>query len=69
VAHPRGGRDGAYRSLLDKLPGQCSGGEAQRVARARTLITAPSAFLLDESLSSLDAKLRREMRAEIDRLD
>ena len=54
--------------LLDKLPGQCSGGEAQRVALARTLITEPSAFLLDEPLSSLDAKLRREMRAEIDRL-
>ncbi len=54
--------------LLDKLPAHCSGGEAQRVALARTLITEPSAFLLDEPLASLDAKLRREMRAEIDRL-
>jgi ABC-type sugar transport system ATPase subunit len=54
--------------LLGKLPGQCSGGETQRVALARTLITEPSAFLLDEPLASLDAKLRREMRAEIDRL-
>lgn len=54
--------------LLPKLPGQCSGGEAQRVALARTLITDPGAFLLDEPLASLDAKLRREMRAEIDRL-
>jgi ABC-type sugar transport system ATPase subunit len=54
--------------LLDKLPSQCSGGEAQRVALARTLITEPSTFLLDEPLSNLDAKLRREMRAEIDRL-
>ena len=54
--------------LLDKLPSQCSGGEAQRVALARTLITEPSSFLLDEPLSNLDAKLRREMRAEIDRL-
>ena len=54
--------------LLDKLPGQCSGGEAQRVALARTLVTEPSAFLLDEPLSNLDAKLRRETRAEIDRL-
>jgi ABC-type sugar transport system ATPase subunit len=43
-------------------------GEAQRVAVARTLITDPSAFLLDEPLSNLDAKLRRETRAEIDRL-
>ncbi|MYE13592.1 MAG: ABC transporter ATP-binding protein, partial [Gammaproteobacteria bacterium] len=54
--------------LLHKLPVECSGGEAQRAALARTLITDPAAFLLDEPLSSLDAKLRREMRAEIDRL-
>ena len=54
--------------LLEKLPAQCSGGESQRVAVARTLITDPGAFLLDEPLSSLDAKLRREMRAEVDRL-
>ena len=54
--------------LLDKMPGQCSGGEAQRVALARTLVTNPSTFLLDEPLSSLDAKLRRELRAECDRL-
>ena len=54
--------------LLDKMPGQCSGGESQRVALARTLITEPDTFLLDEPLSSLDAKLRREMRAEVDRL-
>ena len=54
--------------LLQKLPVECSGGEAQRAALARTLITDPSAFLLDEPLSSLDAKLRREMRAEVDRL-
>jgi multiple sugar transport system ATP-binding protein len=54
--------------LLAKLPAQCSGGEAQRVALARTLVTNPSAFLLDEPLSNLDAKLRKEMRAEIDAL-
>ena len=54
--------------LLDKMPNQCSGGESQRVALARTLVTDPSTFLLDEPLSSLDAKLRRELRAECDRL-
>lgn len=54
--------------LLNKMPAQCSGGESQRVALARTLVTNPSTFLLDEPLSSLDAKLRRELRAECDRL-
>lgn len=54
--------------LLNKRPGQLSGGESQRVALARTLVTKPSTFLLDEPLSSLDAKLRRELRAEVDRL-
>src|SRR5512144_2234317 len=53
--------------LLEKMPSQCSGGESQRVALARTLVTNPSTFLLDEPLSSLDAKLRRELRAECDR--
>jgi ABC-type sugar transport system ATPase subunit len=54
--------------LLGQMPAQCSGGESQRVALARTLVTNPSTFLLDEPLSSLDAKLRRELRAECDRL-
>jgi len=54
--------------LLGKMPAQCSGGESQRIALARTLVTEPSNFLLDEPLSSLDAKLRRELRAECDRL-
>ncbi|HEY6860403.1 MAG TPA: ABC transporter ATP-binding protein [Pseudolabrys sp.] len=54
--------------MLEKMPNQCSGGESQRVALARTLVTNPSTFLLDEPLSSLDAKLRRELRAECDRL-
>jgi len=54
--------------LLNKMPAQCSGGETQRVALARTLVTEPSNFLLDEPLSSLDAKLRRELRAECDRI-
>jgi len=53
---------------LGKLPGKLSGGEAQRVALARTLVTQPTAFLLDEPLSNLDAQLRKEMRVEIDRL-
>jgi ABC-type sugar transport system ATPase subunit len=50
--------------LLDKKPAQCSGGEAQRVALARTIVTNPSVFLMDEPLSSLDAKLRVAMRTE-----
>lgn len=54
--------------LLNHMPSQCSGGESQRVALARTLVTEPSTYLLDEPLSSLDAKLRRELRAECDRL-
>jgi multiple sugar transport system ATP-binding protein len=54
--------------LLPKKPGQCSGGEAQRVALARTTITNPDVLLLDEPLSSLDAKLRVEMRTELKRL-
>jgi multiple sugar transport system ATP-binding protein len=54
--------------LIDKRPGQLSGGEAQRVALARTIVNNPSAFLMDEPLSSLDAKLRVEMRTELKRL-
>ena len=54
--------------LLDKRPSTLSGGEAQRVALARTIIVKPAAFLMDEPLSSLDAKLRVEMRTELKRL-
>jgi multiple sugar transport system ATP-binding protein len=55
-------------ALLEKRPGQCSGGEAQRVALARTIVTNPSVFLMDEPLSSLDAKLRVDMRTELKHL-
>ena len=51
--------------LLGKLPRHCSGGESQRVALARTIVTNPSVFLMDEPLSSLDAKLRVDMRTEL----
>ncbi|MGI9378477.1 MAG: ABC transporter ATP-binding protein [Methyloligellaceae bacterium] len=51
--------------LLDKRPAQCSGGESQRVALARTIVNDPQVFLMDEPLSSLDAKLRVDMRTEI----
>ncbi|MQY13906.1 sn-glycerol-3-phosphate import ATP-binding protein UgpC [Streptomyces sp. RB5] len=54
--------------LLERRPGQMSGGERQRVAIGRAVVRAPSAFLLDEPLSSLDAKLRNQLRVEIARL-
>ena len=60
-----GGRAVHIEPLLGKLPRQCSGGESQRVALARTIVTNPSVFLMDEPLSSLDAKLRVDMRTEL----
>jgi multiple sugar transport system ATP-binding protein len=54
--------------LLEKKPAECSGGEAQRVALARTIVTQPAVFLMDEPLSSLDAKLRVDMRTELKQL-
>jgi len=54
--------------LLRRKPGQISGGEKQRVALARALVRSPQAFLMDEPLSNLDAKLRVNMRSEIKRL-
>lgn len=49
----------------DKLPSQMSGGQRQRVALARAIVKRPRAFLMDEPLSNLDAKLRNQMRFEL----
>jgi multiple sugar transport system ATP-binding protein len=54
--------------VLDKKPRTLSGGQRQRVAMGRAIVREPQAFLMDEPLSNLDAKLRVEMRAEIARL-
>jgi multiple sugar transport system ATP-binding protein len=53
---------------LDRRPAQLSGGQRQRVAMGRAIVRDPKAFLMDEPLSNLDAKLRVEMRASIARL-
>ncbi|MDF2585426.1 MAG: glycerol-3-phosphate transporter ATP-binding protein [Mycobacterium sp.] len=54
--------------LLDRKPGQLSGGQRQRVAMGRALVRQPQAFLLDEPLSNLDAKLRNQVRGDLKRL-
>ena len=54
--------------LVDRRPKQLSGGQRQRVAMGRAIVREPQAFLMDEPLSNLDAKLRVQMRAEIARI-
>ena len=72
--HPRAEIETAVRDvarqvqlepLLDRYPRQLSGGQRQRVALARAMVRRPAAFLMDEPLSNLDAKLRGYMRAEL----
>ena len=55
-------------NLLDRKPTQLSGGQRQRVALGRAIVREPDAFLMDEPLSNLDAKLRVHMRAELKKL-
>jgi multiple sugar transport system ATP-binding protein len=56
------------RDMLHRRPAQLSGGQRQRVAMGRAIVREPKAFLMDEPLSNLDAKLRVQMRAEIARI-
>src|SRR5262245_46252824 len=63
VAHSLG-----IESYLERRPSQLSGGQRQRVALGRAIVREPQAFLFDEPLSNLDARLRVETRAELARL-
>src|SRR4051795_13265620 len=56
------------RQHLDRRPANLSGGQRQRVAMGRAIVRDPSAFLMDEPLSNLDAKLRVQMRTEVSRI-
>ncbi len=55
-------------ALLDRKPAELSGGQQQRVALGRAIVRDPQVFLMDEPLSNLDAKLRSDMRTELQRL-
>ncbi|HBT00268.1 MAG TPA: glycerol-3-phosphate ABC transporter ATP-binding protein, partial [Citreicella sp.] len=55
-------------ALLERKPKALSGGQRQRVAMGRAIVRQPKAFLFDEPLSNLDARLREQMRAEIRKL-
>src|SRR5918997_1883848 len=66
VAHTAGRLD--IGALLERRPRQLSGGQRQRVALGRAIVREPRAFLMDEPLSNLDAKLRVEMRAYVEEL-
>lgn len=54
--------------FLDRKPANLSGGQRQRVAMGRAIMRSPKAFLMDEPLSNLDAKLRVQMRTQVSRL-
>ncbi|GGL21354.1 ABC transporter ATP-binding protein [Halarchaeum grantii] len=56
------------KDLLDRKPSELSGGQQQRVALGRAIVREPEVFLMDEPLSNLDAKLRAQMRTELQRL-
>ena len=62
------GKTLGLEELMDRKPSALSGGQRQRVAMGRAIVREPKAFLMDEPLSNLDAKLRVSMRAELARL-